>query len=66
MKCKYCGSRKVIKKGFKKNLTGKVREHLGIKKVPPEVLGMKRLSSRKLIVKIFLFLVLQSVLVVRR
>jgi len=63
MKCKYCGSRKVIKKGFKKNLTGKVREHLGIKKVPREVLGMKRLSSRKLIVKIFLFLVLQSVLV---
>jgi len=34
---------------------------VGIKKVPPEVLGMKRLSSRKLIVKIFLFLVLQSV-----
>ena len=43
-----------------------VRVHLGIKKVPHEVLGMKRLSSRKLIVKIFLFLVLQSVLVVKR
>ena len=56
MKCKYCGSRRVIKKDFRKNLTGKVREHL----------GMKRLSSRELIVKIFLFLVLQSVLVVRR
>ena len=37
------GSERVIKRGFKKNLTGKVREHLGIKKVPPEVLGMKRL-----------------------
>jgi len=56
MKCKYCGSRRIIKKGFKKNLTGKVREHL----------GMKRLSSRELIVKIFLFLVLQSVLVVKK
>ena len=43
-----------------------VREHLGIEKVPCEMLGMKRLSSRELVVKIFLFLVLQSVLVVRR
>ena len=34
-----------------------VREHLGIKKVPCEVLGMKRLSFRELVVKIFLFLV---------
>ena len=41
MKCKYCGSRRVIKKGFRKNLTGKVREYLGIKKVPCEVLGIK-------------------------
>jgi len=39
----YCGSRRIIKKVLKKNLTGKVKEHLGIKKVPPEVLGMKRL-----------------------
>jgi len=60
------GSDRVIKRGFRKNLTGKVREHLGIKKVPCEVLGMKRLSSRKLIVKIFLFLVLYSVLVVKK
>jgi len=43
-----------------------VRVHLGIKKVPCEVLGMKRLSSRELIVKIFLFLVLHGVLVVKR
>jgi len=34
MKCKYYGSRRIIKKGFRKNLTGKVREHLGIKKFP--------------------------------
>ena len=37
-----------------------VREHLGIKKVPCEALGMGRLSSRELIVNIFLFLVLWS------
>jgi len=36
MKCKYCGSRRVIKKDFRKNLTGKVREYLGMKRLIPE------------------------------
>ena len=26
MKCKYCGGNRVIKKGFRKNLTGKVQK----------------------------------------
>ena len=43
-----------------------VREHLGTRKVPCEVLGMRRLSSRELVIKIFLFLVLWSVLVIER
>jgi len=39
-----------------------LREHLGIGKVPCEALGMKMLNYRELIVKIFLFLALSSVL----